>query len=218
MTGKTYGSWTVMAYVGRSGKANRTHWMCQCICGSRQKVCSANLVSGQSRSCGCRAKLSVSQAKTIHGCARNELTTVEYNCYSSIKRRITNPKHPQYKNYGGRGIKMCSRWLEDFRNFLADMGARPSSLCSLDRIDNDGDYSPENCRWTTSKDQARNRSNNVKVTINGDTKCVAEWCDHFGIRVTPTVYDRLKRGWSPEESFTIPIGHKRPKHQTPRKI
>lgn len=102
-----------------------------------------------------------------------------YCTWGNMIQRCTNPKNTHYARYGGRGIGVCARWL-DFRNFVADMGERPDST-TLDRIDNDGDYSPENCRWATRKEQAYNRSTNVLHKIGEVTKTTTEWLNHFGI-------------------------------------
>lgn len=119
---------------------------------------------------------------------------VEYRCYTAIKTRCYNEKCPPYKNYGGRGIKMCDRWLgsDGFVNFFADMGQRPGKGYSLDRIDNNGDYSPDNCRWTDMKTQNNNRRSNRFFTYNGETLSESQWADKMGIN-RGTLHQRLKR-------------------------
>lgn len=119
---------------------------------------------------------------------------IEYRCYTSIKTRCYNEKCLPYKNYGGRGIKMCDRWLgpDGFVNFFADMGQRPGEGYSLDRIDNDGDYSPDNCRWTDAKTQNNNRRSNRLITYNGETLSESQWADKMGIN-RGTLHQRLKR-------------------------
>jgi hypothetical protein len=110
-------------------------------------------------------------------------------------QRCTNPNHPEYKNYGGRGIKVCDRWLESFEeNFLADMGLRPSPKLTLDRIDNNKGYSKSNCRWATPKEQARNRRPNRVIPFNGEMLCVAAVAEHVGIKAD-TLRMRLNNGW-----------------------
>ena len=113
--------------------------------------------------------------------------------------RCYNPNNAAYNRYGGRGITVCKRWRK-FENFLADMGNRPSSKYSIDRIDNSGNYTRENCKWSTMKEQCRNRRNNRLLTLNGETHCVAEWVDIVGIR-SDTIRARLKRGWSVERAL-----------------
>lgn len=122
-----------------------------------------------------------------------------------MKARCYNPNYWAYRHYGGRGIAVCERWLgpEGFRNFLTDMGKKPSPKHSLDRIDNDRPYSPENCRWATQKDQVRNSGRVRLVTIGEETQAVAAWAEHYGIKIH-TVYNRLKRGWPIEIALSTP--------------
>lgn len=117
--------------------------------------------------------------------------------------RCTRPSAPAFPRYGGRGITVCDRWRESFENFLTDMGPKPSPAHSLDRIDNDGPYSPENCRWATAKEQSRNKRTNFLLTIDGATKTVAEWAELFGVD-PHRAYHRLHSGWDPVRAFTTP--------------
>ena len=130
---------------------------------------------------------------------------VEYRCYTSIKTRCYNKNCPPYHNYGGRGIKMCDRWLgpDGFVNFLADMGERPRDDYSLDRIDNDGDYSPENCRWTDKRTQGNNRRTNKLLSYAGETHTEAEWAKKIGVN-RGTLHERLRRGIPLERALTMP--------------
>src|SRR5688500_16157023 len=105
----------------------------------------------------------------------------EYRAWASMKQRCLNPKVVAYPQYGQRGIKVCDRWLTSFPNFYADMGPRPSPSHSLDRIDNDGDYTPDNCRWATRVEQGRNQRTNVLFTHNGKTQCLTAWSEEIGI-------------------------------------
>ena len=127
----------------------------------------------------------------------------EYMAWAQMKLRCLNPKSPKYPRYGGRGISVCSAWLE-FDAFIADMGARPSPDHSIDRIDNDGDYEPSNCRWATRTQQQRNREANRRLTHDGETATLAEWAERLGIS-TATLYSRVGRlGWSVEKALTTP--------------
>ena len=115
-----------------------------------------------------------------------------YACYWNMIRRCNEEQHYNYKNYGGRGIKVCERWMSDFWNFVEDMGEKPSKAHSLDRIDNDGDYSPDNCKWSTRKEQNNNRRNLINITYNGKTQSLSEWSRETGIKIV-TLRARLRR-------------------------
>ncbi len=136
--------------------------------------------------------------KELHGhCSGG--TPKAYSCWQHMKRRCLSKNDPAYKNYGGRGIKVCDRWLK-FSNFYADMGDRPDGL-SLDRIDNDGNYEPGNCRWATRKEQNRNTRRNRHITYKGETKILIEWVEHFGIYKS-IITDRLNKGRALDEVFS----------------
>lgn len=110
-----------------------------------------------------------------------------------MKQRCANPKNSQYKNYGARGIKVCARWAESSANFIADMGIKPPGM-SIERIDNDGDYSPENCIWADAKQQAANKKTTIKITHDGVTLCATEWAKRIG-RPPKTILSRIRQGW-----------------------
>jgi hypothetical protein len=116
-------------------------------------------------------------------------------------QRCLNPRAQQYRNYGARGIRVCERWLENFENFIQDMGEKPSPQHSLDRIDNHGDYTPENCRWATRKVQARNKRNNHLITAGQETMPISAWAERTGLRKN-TIKERLRRGWDPVRAVT----------------
>lgn len=129
----------------------------------------------------------------------------EYNAWYHMIRRCFYSKTPFYENYGGRGITVCDRWLgvDGFDNFYQDMGVSPSSKHSIDRIDSNGNYSPDNCRWATGKEQARNRRTTKLITIGKETKSMVEWCEVYDIQYS-LVKDRISDGWEPLEAFTTP--------------
>ena len=128
-----------------------------------------------------------------HGMSRSRV----YKSWEQMKARCGNPRSHGFHRYGGRGIKVCKRWLESFTDFYEDMGDRPEGM-SLDRKDTDGDYDPSNCRWATRKEQNRNRRDNINLTIDGETKCAAEWADQHCVPLD-RVYYRYKQGWPHDE-------------------
>lgn len=153
----------------------------------------ADMNYGRIKSCGCYKKKKTIEKNTRH----NMSDTPIHRIWSTMKSRCNNPNHEHYKHYGGRGIKVCDRWL-DFNNFYADMGDPPFEGATLDRINNDGDYCPENCRWATRKEQAtnkRDRSDAVYLTHDGKTQTQAAWAKELGISPA-TIQSRRKKGWS----------------------
>jgi hypothetical protein len=169
---------------------------CVCDCGSEKTVDVLHMLSGRSQSCGClrsevsRANLKAAHIKNVtHGMSRSRT----HEIWMHMRSRCLNPSSdPEtWRRYGGRGIEVCSRWA-DFSCFLADMGEAPSGM-SIDRINNDGNYEPGNCRWATVLEQVMNRSNTIYLDIDGERKTAAEWGELFGIP-RKLIVDRLKRG------------------------
>ena len=159
----------------KSIKWHKSQWLCQCECGKRTVILGNSLKSGNTQSCGCIKNFLISQARYIHGHSMvNGKASKTYGVWQNMKNRCNNPNDKFFNDYGGRGIRVCKRWLK-FENFLADMSEKPEGL-SLDRIDNDGNYCKSNCRWTTIKIQQRNTRHNILFTIDGVTKCLSEWC------------------------------------------
>lgn len=202
MVGTTWGRLTVVSRVGVTDNGKAT-WLCRCACGEERVVAGKWLRSGNTRSCGClqREKASARAKKGIavtHGRSK----TPEFCAWGDMVERCRCPTNRAYKHYGGRGITVCDRWLESFENFYADMGDRPSNKHSLDRINNDGPYSPENCRWATWAEQSRNRRNNRYVTYNGETKTVQDWAEAVG--VTHSTMRRRLSLWSIEQAIESP--------------
>jgi len=154
--------------------------------------------SGNTSSCGCLQR----EAVTKHG----QAGTPEYQAWNSCRNRCNNPSYQGYADYGGRGIAVCDRW-DDLENFLADMGPRPKG-CSLDRIDNELGYSPENCKWSTQSEQGRNRRSNRYIESWGITLLLCEWAEISGL-ASRTISSRIDRGWTPEEAITTHSGGKR---------
>jgi hypothetical protein len=161
LTGCRYGRLIVLRLSERSQRG-RIFWECQCDCGNLRIVRSTDLRQARQRSCGC-LKLEMSAARIKHGASRRSGWTPEYTTWAGMKGRCYDANHRVYRLYGGRGIRVCERWLSSFLNFLDDMGPRPAKGYSIDRIDNDGPYAPENCRWATQKEQVANSRNTYVV-------------------------------------------------------
>lgn len=182
-----------------SGPDNRTYWLCECKCGTFIQVEGGKLRSGHTRSCGCLLTDILIERNTTHGHGHSSM----YNQHMARIDRCYNPNSAAYADYGGRGIKICDRWLgrHGFENFLKDVGLRPSPKHTLDRYpDLNGNYEPDNVRWATMKEQARNRRSNIRITHEGVTRILIEWAELYGISYG-TLHTRLKLGWIPPRLF-----------------
>lgn len=157
---------------------------CMCDCGTKKIVRLGHMRDGHVRSCGCLRTLNQPNLRHGHNRTGSAGTgpSPEYTCWQNIKNRCCNPHNISYKNYGGRGIKVCERWAKSFHNFLNDVGLRPGPRYSLDRIDHDGDYVPDNVRWATWKEQHRNRRNNRLLTHSGETMPLAAWAERLCVK------------------------------------
>lgn len=181
-------------------------WTCACDCGKEKVVPAGGLLNSGTQSCGCLWKEKFHH--TIHGCSKSTGWTPEYRCYASMLQRCLNKKSKNYPGWGGRGIKICSRWLKGengkhgFECFFEDMGERPKRH-TLHRVENDGDYEPTNCVWATSKVQGNKKRNNRVIEALGRKRNLQEWADDLGV-VGDTIDQRLKRGWSVEEAVSEP--------------
>lgn len=217
--GDKYGRLTVIREVSpkvSSGNIQRCV-ECSCECGVVKEYRIYALRNGNTRSCGCLSKEVSGLGLRTHGLSR----TTEYGIWQGILQRCFNEDSDNYRHYGGRGITVCDRW-KSFANFYEDMGPRPSLKHSIDRKDNNGNYEPSNCRWATPKEQGRNRRISYLVEHDGETKCVAEWAEHYGL--SPTVlYGRLVQlGWTFEKAVSWPVfkrssTSRNPFYQTPMK-
>ncbi len=196
MEGQRFGRYLVIGYAGKTKKDR--YWICRCDCGQTRKVKAGNIVRGTSRSCGCLSRETTGSRVRTHGATK----TAEFNIWSKMIARCTNSNNPAWINYGGRGIKVCERWMNSFSDFLADVGPRPSPKHSIDRFpDNDGNYEPGNVRWATQIEQNRNRRSNHFLTFNGITATLTEWSERTGIR-KDTLRRRIAYGWSAEKALT----------------
>jgi hypothetical protein len=166
LTDKVFGRLTVLGYSKTIGK--RAYWNCLCSCGNTTEVQSQQLTCDKTKSCGCLNIEKIIARSTKHSQSIRGSISPEYKSYFAMKNRCYNQNATQYKNWGGRGIKVCDRWLSSFENFLEDMGKKPSAKHSLDRINNNGNYEPNNCRWATNLEQNENKRNN-KLILNLET-------------------------------------------------
>ena len=188
ITGKQFGRLTALGPIGKHPK-HGYKWVCVCTCGNHAEVRIKHLIGGNTHSCGC----------IKHGMTKFP----EYRAWIDMRSRCNNPSHVSFHLWGGRGIKVCGRW-DRFPVFLKDMGERPSNKYSIDRINNDGDYRPENCRWATDYEQMRNMRKNRLLTLDDRTMCASEWAEHLNVNVS-TIFGRLNRGWSDVQTLTRPF-------------
>lgn len=201
LRGKQFGHLRVVQYAGKRSK--HRFWLCRCRCGRETRVEGSKLKRGSTKSCGCMKSSACAIAQLKHGGSRRRNKDAEYNIWCKMRQRCNNPKDAAYRHYGGRGIKVCDRWWDSYENFLEDMGRRPSKKHSIDRIDNDGNYEPENCQWATHEKQMQNQRKSVRLTLNGVTRCISEWARELGIR-PGTLQLRKKLGWDDVEILTTP--------------
>ena len=206
LTGQRFGRLTVLEFVPRTCKGS--YWKCKCDCGAERVIGASGLISGQTKSCGC---LKVEAAKIIqskfikkHGKRGTRL----YNIWFKIKQRCFNKNNPAFNDYGGRGIGVCEEWKNDFQSFYNwAMENGYNEGLSIDRIDNDGNYEPSNCRWTDNKTQCRNRRSNVIVEYKGKKMCLTEAAELSGISIN-TIYRRYYHKGDRGERLFRPVRKK----------
>ena len=186
--GDKYGRLTAIRFDHK----RRSHqcWLFRCDCGNKKVIEVAKVKSGHTKSCGCLQQ----EKMTTHGMTYSK----EYNSWVGMKQRCLNKNHSSYKDYGGRGITICKRWLK-FENFFADMGEKPEGT-SIDRIDNNGNYEPSNCKWATQKQQNNNMRRNHLLTYKNRTMTMSQWAKEMGINYK-TLKTRIWRGWSAEKAL-----------------
>jgi len=190
-----FGYLTLMSMEGVTSEKHK----CLCDCGNITYVPLSALKSGNTRSCGCLQKETASKLFFKHGLKG----TTEYTSWILMRDRCNNPNNKTYSYYGGRGITVCERW-DDFLLFLEDVGKKPSKSHTIDRIDSNDNYHPHNCKWSTKKEQVRNRSNTKKLIMNGVTKPLAEWAEIYGIPYH-NLNRRIWEGWSVERALTTKV-------------
>lgn len=196
--GRTFGMLEVISFAGMliRAKSLQPHWNCVCKCGKVAVVSAHKMLNGTKISCGCM--------KGAHCRTHGLRHTPEYSVWCGMIARTENAKCTRFCNHGGRGIRICERWRSNFSNFYEDMGPRPSPHYSIDRIDNNGNYEPGNCRWATATQQARNTRRNRFLTFNGQTRCVSEWSNIIGVSPDALLM-RLKNGWGVERALMTPL-------------
>lgn len=200
LVGRRFGKLMVTQFDGIKAFPSgvKTVWKCVCDCGNEVSVYGSALTNKNrgTKSCGCEARRVTGERSKTHGMTG----TRAYRIWQAMHNRCRNSKVANYAIYGGRGIKVCERW-NSFENFIADMGDPPNGY-SIDRIDNDGDYYPENCRWASRTEQARNKSTNRRLTLNGETRLLVEWAEQLGIDQA-SLRERLDK-WPLEAALTTP--------------
>lgn len=191
LTGHAFGRWLVLRPCEYDGNAGYRKWLCRCSCGTERDVSGRALRSGISTSCGC--------SRRTHGRSK----TSEYGIWRNMRSRCRNPRDPKFSDYGSRGITVCVRWDDSFEAFLSDMGERPSPDLSIDRINNDGNYEPGNCRWATASEQINNTRRNKCLTVDGRTLTATQWAREVGLDPA-TVLGRVEQGWPATAAVKTP--------------
>ena len=209
LTGQVYGRLTVIKrvddYISPSGD-RKVQWLCKCKCGKEVIVTGNNLKNGNSKSCGCYNRELLAKINLTHNASNTRL----YHIWICMKDRCYNPKNKKYKDYGGRGIIICDEWINDFEafaNWAYDNGYIENvsrGECTIDRIDVNGNYCQQNCRWVNQKVQSNNKRNNHYITYNGETHTVTEWNNILGYK-KGVLSRRIFSGWSIEDAFTKPV-------------
>lgn len=192
-----FGKWTVLLKTGHIH--GRPAWFCRCDCGTSRLVMRKHLLSGASKSCGCVRGQKLVSWSTKHG----ESNSPEYSVWRTMKRRCLDSSAHGYKNYGGRGIGVCKSWQKSFRQFIKDMGRRPSPSHTIERINNSKGYYPQNCIWATRKENLNNKRTNRLVMVNGVTRTLQQCAEMLGIS-KGAMRNRLESGWSTKEATTLP--------------
>lgn len=191
LTGRRFGRFIAIKIVGRN-KWGMPRWLCKCDCGGQREVLHGALLAGRTKKCRCLS------ARKFHGMAR----TPTYSCWGSMISRCNNPRQVGFKYWGGRGITVCERW-RNFENFLADMGERPDGM-TIERIDNNGNYEPSNCRWATYTEQNRNRRGTKIIEYGGKQMPISAWADTVGIS-RRVIAQRIRCGWAVADALTRPV-------------
>lgn len=201
LTGRKYGRLTVIKHIGKD-KYNNAIWECKCSCGNIINTRGSTLRNGKIKSCGCLHKEMTKQLAK-NNITHNMSNTRLYRTWQSMKSRCYYKQNNRYKYYGANGVKVCDKWLNDFQTFhdWAIKNGYNDNL-TIDRMDVNGNYEPNNCRWVTNEEQQRNKRNNKTYTIDGETRCLSEWCEKLNLNYN-TVQTRLHRNWSIEKALEL---------------
>lgn len=197
--GQKFGRLTVVERAENHPGQQGVRWLCQCECGNVKSIQASKVVSGVTKSCGCFQRERMGNMSRRHGMFGTRI----YRIWTGMMTRCTNPRSENYPHYGGRGITVCERWTK-FENFYTDMIATYRDDLSIDRIDPNGNYEPDNVRWADTGQQSRNKRNSRLIEFNGRTQNLSDWATELGVRVG-TLQERLRRGWSIERAFTTKI-------------
>lgn len=199
--GAVFGDYTVVGPSRTEGVQSRSEYLCQCSCGVTKYVNAYSLRSGRSKSCGCQRDMQTRARSTTHGMSKSSV----YAVWLQARARCHDPRHRQYKDYGGRGISMCVRWRNSFEAFYADMGNPPFKGATLERKNNHRGYSPKNCTWATRTEQVRNRRNTRRFRFQGRSMLLVDWAKCLGIKKSTLVSRIYLYGWSVSKAFTTPV-------------
>lgn len=199
LTGQIFGKLKVLNYFHKNG---RIYWRCKCDCGNITNVRGDRLLDGNTKSCGCLQKEVVRKLNTIH----NDSHTRLYDIWTDMKQRCYNQHNKRYKDYGARGIAVCDEWKNDYSTFKEwALSNSYNDTLTIDRINNNSNYEPNNCRFVDAKTQVRNRRNTKYMTYKGITKPFAEWCEEYNLNYS-TVYNRIYNcGWSIEKALELEV-------------
>ncbi len=181
LVGKKFERWTVISSAPQHSTKTGPLYKCRCVCGTEKVIRASSLTCGDSRSCGCLHRELSAARETRHGHTKGSETSAEWRVWRNMRARCMVVGSQQWERYGGRGIRICQRWVESFEAFYEDMGPRPSPTHSLDRIDNDGDYSKANCRWATPSEQSTNRRTTRFLTFQGKTQSMSAWASEVNV-------------------------------------
>jgi hypothetical protein len=196
LIGQTFGRLTVISETNRN-KHNHIQWLCLCSCGKNTIASTTSLKHQNTTSCGCYGN----ECRTINTRTHGMRHTKIYTVWCNIISRCYDSNHKSWENYGGRGIIVCDQWIKSFESFFTDMGDIPFKNAQIDRINNNGNYEPSNCRWATAKQNCLNRSSTHFITHNGITLALTQWADKYNL-ARNTLYNRLKKGMDMELALT----------------